>query len=183
MSKRVQWLATLAGALIIAAVVWFFYGDRLAPGHRPVTFAVYFVRYDSTTNQVHLERVERTISGSSSTPTVDLLRTAIESLLDGPTEQERVRGYESEIPRGTRLRNLRVSRGIAYVDLNDAFESGGGSLSVRARIAQLLYTATQFPEIADRVRILIEGEAKEAITGEGLVVSEPLSRRDFPTTL
>ncbi|MBE3576365.1 MAG: GerMN domain-containing protein [Limnochordales bacterium] len=189
MIKR-GWLVILAAAILIAAVVWFFRGDRLAPGHRPVTVALYFLRYDPDTNQVHLEEVQRTLesqpdkrSNPETTPTVDRLRAAIEALLAGPTPQERARGLHSEIPAGTRLRNLRVNRGIAFVDLSAAFESGGGSLSVRARVAQLLYTATQFPEIADRVRILIEGEARETITGEGLIVSEPLSRREYPTTL
>lgn len=187
MNKGWQWLAVLAAAILIAAVIWFFRSHPLAPGHEPPIVAVYLTRYDAATNEVRLERVERVLprasTGTSGTPTVDRLRAAIEALLDGPTSEERSRGYESEIPENTRLRNLRVSRGIAYVDLSQDFESGGGSLSVRARVAQLLYTATQFPEIADQVRILIEGEAKEAITGEGLIVSEPLSRRNFPTTL
>ncbi|HWC15018.1 MAG TPA: Gmad2 immunoglobulin-like domain-containing protein [Actinomycetota bacterium] len=99
-------------------------------------------------------------------------------LLDGPTAPDREVGATTAIPRGTDLLRVQRENGVLLVDLSSRFESGGGSLSMQLRVAQVVYTATQF-EGVERVRILIEGEEVEAIGGEGVIVSEPLSRRDF----
>ncbi|HHV55968.1 MAG TPA: GerMN domain-containing protein [Firmicutes bacterium] len=185
MNRKWYWLATFAAALAIAAAVWFFRSHPLAPGGEPPVVDVYFVRFDRATNEIRLARRERPVSRKLVTtgpaggaPTVEQLRVALEELLQGPTPQEKRDGLESEIPVGTKLRNLRVSRRVAFVDLDSTFESGGGTASVRARVAQLVYTATQYPEIADKVRIMIDGQMPEAITGEGYIVEEPLTRQD-----
>ncbi len=48
-----------------------------------------------------------------------------------------------------------------------------------SRLAQIVYTATQFPEL-DRVMLLIEGERRSYFSGEGLtLVEEPMMRQDF----
>jgi subtilisin family serine protease len=87
-------------------------------------------------------------------------------------------GGASAIPEGTELLGITRDGPVLEVDLSSEFESGGGSLSMRLRVAQIVYMGTQFEGI-DAVRILIEGQRVDAIGGEGLVVSEPLTRRDF----
>jgi germination protein M len=102
----------------------------------------------------------------------------LELLLQGTMGPDQEAGATTTIPAGTEL--LRVMRNgtTSYVDLSAEFESGGGSLSMQMRVAQVVYTATQFPGI-ESVRIMIEGEMVDAIGGEGFIVSDPLTRRDF----
>jgi spore germination protein GerM len=48
-----------------------------------------------------------------------------------------------------------------------------------ARFWQIVYTATQFP-VAPRVRILIEGQQRESMGGEGVVIDRPIERPAAP---
>ncbi|MGH2773843.1 MAG: Gmad2 immunoglobulin-like domain-containing protein [Actinomycetota bacterium] len=87
-------------------------------------------------------------------------------------------GDTSAIPDGTELLGVAREGSVLEVDVSSRFESGGGSLSMQMRVAQLVYTGTQFEDI-EGVRILIDGQRVETIGGEGVDVSEPLTRRDF----
>lgn len=102
------------------------------------------------------------------------LQTLFSAVL-GPVEET---GGTTTIPRGTELLGLEQKGSTLYIDLNSKFESGGGSLSMQMRVAQVVYTATQFEGI-DAARITIEGEMVDAIGGEGVMVDRPLTRRDF----
>ena len=104
--------------------------------------------------------------------------TALEALLAGPTRLEQEAGLATEIPEATDLLGLTVEDGLATVDLSRAFESGGGSLSMRLRIAQVVHTLTQFPTV-ERVAFSLDGEPVEAIGGEGVLVDPPVGRAHF----
>jgi hypothetical protein len=103
---------------------------------------------------------------------------AMRALLRGPTAQERHAGYKSFIPSGTRLLGVDVAGGVATVDLTGRFESGGGSHSMTARVAQVVHTLTRFPSV-ERVAFRLDGRPAEAIGGEGVVVDPPVDRADF----
>ena len=103
---------------------------------------------------------------------------AIGELLSGPTAGERAAGLRSAIPVGTRLRGLTISEGTATVDLTRNFETGGGSLSMRARLAQVVFTLTRFPTVR-RVALRLDGQRVESIGGEGVPVVPALDRRAF----
>jgi len=103
---------------------------------------------------------------------------ALEVLLGGPTALEQEAGLHTEIPPGTKLLGLSVEGGVATVDLSRDFESGGGSLSMRMRIAQVVFTLTQFPTV-ERVAFEFDGTPVDAIGGEGVVVSPSVHRGDF----
>lgn len=102
----------------------------------------------------------------------------LETLLEGPTGPDEENEATTAIPEETRLLGVSREGSVLNVDLSSDFESGGGSLSMQLRVGQVVYTGTQF-EGLDAVRILIEGERVDAIGGEGIVVAEPLTRRDF----
>ena len=70
---------------------------------------------------------------------------AVNALLAGPSAAEQAAGVGTSIPEGTELLGLSIDGGVATVDLSRTFESGGGSLSMFNRLAQLTYTLTQFP--------------------------------------
>lgn len=103
---------------------------------------------------------------------------AIEGLLAGPTEDEQQLGLSSAIPAGTELLGVVIEDGIATVDLSDEFGSGGGSASMMGRVAQVVFTLTQFPTV-DSVLFELEGEPVTALGGEGLLLEEPQTRADW----
>ena len=103
---------------------------------------------------------------------------ALTALLSGVTGSESEMGLSSAIPEGTTLLGVGVANGIASIDLSGEFESGGGSLSVLGRVAQVVYTATWFEDI-NAVEFLIEGVPVDVLTGEGLIVDRPQTRSDY----
>ena len=111
-------------------------------------------------------------------PTRAVATAALRQLLAGPTAAERAAGYTTAIPSRTRLRGITVQAGTATVDLTSAFESGGGSLSMQARVAQVVHTLTRFASIR-RVAFMLDGRHVSSIGGEGVVVQPPVDRADF----
>lgn len=143
---------------------------------RPTSTAVevYFVRDEGTVSTV--VPVRRTVQASG---TLDLLDAALRELLAGPTEAERFSGLTTAIPAGTRLRSIGVERGVVSADFTREVESGGGSASMLGRFWQIVHTATQL-RAAPRVRILIEGQQRESMGGEGVVIDRPIERPATP---
>jgi hypothetical protein len=111
-------------------------------------------------------------------PTRGVGAAAIRALLRGPTAAERRAGLTSAVPEGTRLLGLTIRGGVATVDLSGRFESGGGSLSMRARVAQVVFTLTRFATVR-RVAFRLDGRPVTAIGGEGVIVSPPVDRAGF----
>jgi hypothetical protein len=108
---------------------------------------------------------------------------AIAALLAGPTEAERAEQViTSAVPDGSRLLGLTIDNGIATVDLSSEFESGGGSLSITVRLAQVVYTLTQFPTV-QAVLFEIDGRPVSVFSGEGLVLDGPVARAAFEDVL
>jgi germination protein M len=94
-------------------------------------------------------------------------RGALTELLAGPDAFETDIGMTTEIPEGTELLGVDIVDGEATVDLSGAFESGGGSLSMQLRVAEVVFTLTQFDTV-ETVSIELDGEAVEFIGGEGI---------------
>ncbi len=159
---RVIVVAVAVAAILLATWWW------LRPAR--ATVAVYFVRGDGARST--LQDVPRHAAGRG---TESLLTAALRELLAGPSPQERAAGLTTAIPAGTRLRNLRIENAVVLLDLSGEVESGGGSSSMLGRFWQLVYTATQFPQ-APQVRILIDGLAKPAMGGEGVLIDRPVGR-------
>ena len=128
--------------------------------------------------KVYLLRDERLVSTHRDVLGPAVLRAALEELLTGPTVEEADAGLFTIVPIGTELRDLNLVDGLATVDLSSEFESGGGSLSMVARVGQIVFTATQFENV-DRVEFWLDGEPVDAIGGEGVMVDEPLTRADI----
>jgi germination protein M len=103
---------------------------------------------------------------------------AIEAVLEGPLSFEQDYGLTTAVPEGTQLLGLTIDDGVANVDLTSEFESGGGSASMQMRLAQIVYTITQFPTV-EGVVFSLDGEPIEVLGGEGVIIDHPLTRRDY----
>ena len=132
-----------------------------------VRYEVWFTRDES------LFMVRRT---QEATPRIGT--AAMESLLAGPSTQEQAAAVGSQIPAGTQLLGLSVDSGVATVDLTSEFESGGGSASMNMRIAQIVYTLTQFPTVKG-VLFQLDGQPVDVLGGEGVIVDQPVTRKDY----
>ncbi len=102
----------------------------------------------------------------------------LDILLGGPTGPDQEVGATTAIPEDTKLLGVSRDGSVLNVDLSSRFLSGGGSLSMDLRVAQIVYTGTQFEGI-EAVRVLIEGERVDALGPGGVVTAAPLTRRDF----
>ncbi|HXV56646.1 MAG TPA: GerMN domain-containing protein [Gaiellaceae bacterium] len=115
-----------------------------------------------------------------STPRVGT--AALEALLAGPNAVEEGNGLSTSVPEGTQLLGLTIEDGIASVDLTSEYESGGGTLSMQMRLAQVVFTLTQFPTV-DGVTFSLDGEPIDVLGGEGIIIDHPLTRRDYADLL
>jgi hypothetical protein len=131
------------------------------------------------TVSVYLLRGETLGVAHRKVPATQAVATAaMTALLEGPSAREKAAGLATTILAGTTLNEVTIEDGTARVDLSGEFASGGGSLSMQARVAQVVYTLTQFPTVKS-VEFLVDGEIVTAIGGEGIVVDGPQRRSDW----
>lgn len=131
---------------------------------------VYWLR--STGKKLELSPVKLTIE-TGNTPSEKLTAT-VERLLKGPANKD----VTSSIPDGTKLNSLKVEQDGVHIDLNKVFTSGGGSTSMQGRLGQVIYTASSLNP-TEPVWISIDGEPLAVLGGEGVEVSQPMTRTDF----
>jgi hypothetical protein len=113
------------------------------------------------------------VTGRTIPATAGVGRAAVDRLLAGPSAAEYAAALRSQIPAGTALLGLRIIAGIATVDLSSSFESGASPSTMPVRIAQMVYTLTQFPTVTG-VRFQINGQGVTVIGG--VPVQSPQTR-------
>lgn len=136
----------------------------------------------TTTTQVYwlnatgdkIELLPAPISIAKSAEPKQALDAAFEQLLAGPPDTE----HSTTIPQGTKLLSLKVNSDGVRVNLSQEFMTGGGSSSMTARLAQVLYTATSL-DPSQKVWLDVEGQPLEVLGGEGLMVEQPITRQYF----
>ena len=139
-------------------------------------------------NEPTLVPVLRTVPRSAATATA-----AMKALLAGPSAKERAPGrpIETLIPAGTKLLGIEISGGLATVDLSAEFASMSpddawdlGSYSLHGRVAQVVYTLTQFTTV-DRVNFKLDGKPVKVLYGmpdpetgasETIAMDKPVTR-------
>ena len=136
-----------------------------------ITYQVWFHRGEQ------LFVVRRTIKA---TPRVGT--AALDSLLAGPSDDERTAGVETQVPSGTQLLALAINKGIATVDLTSEYQAGGGSASMTMRLAQVVCTLDQFPTVRG-VLFALDGRRIDVIGGEGIVIDHPLTCTSYDDLL
>jgi spore germination protein GerM len=109
---------------------------------------------------------------------------AIDELIKGPNDAElgaRPAMY-TNIPDGTTLLGLTIKDGIATVNLSKEFDGGGGSATMLGRLAQVVYTLTQFPTVTG-VQFQVDGRPMTVFNENGNVVAGPFGRDDYAAQL
>lgn len=134
---------------------------------------------DTIQLKVYLTRDEKVAPVHRRVPaTQEVAAAAVKALLEGPTAQEKEAGFFTAVPEKTLFLGVAVKDRVATVDLSREYESGGGSLSMGLRLAQVVYTLTQFPTI-DAVQFKLDGAPVEVFGGEGLILDHPVGRADY----
>jgi hypothetical protein len=103
-----------------------------------------------------------------------LVRDAVTSLVMESPEA----GFSTSVPPGLDSVGITLNGRVAVVDLPAEFEAGGGTMAMATRLAQVVYTATQFPKV-DSVLFMIDGQVVEVFSGEGLILDGPQTREDY----
>jgi hypothetical protein len=119
--------------------------ETVGPEADGVTLDVYFLRADQV--GVGHRRIA---------PTPSVARAATQLLLAGPTADERAAGLSSAIPSDTQLRNVDLADGVLTVDLSKEFVANADAPTMQQRLAQLVFTLTQF-ETVTSVRLRLDG--------------------------
>src|SRR5215467_7825270 len=107
-------------------------------------------------------------------------QAALDRMLAGPSAAESAAGLRSQIPAGTSLLGLSISSGTATVDLSSSFGSSASSSAMALRIAQTVYTLTQFPQVTG-VRFKLGGQGVRTIGG--VPVQSPQTRAMYASYL
>lgn len=134
------------------------------PGGIPSEGHVYLLR------DGHLVRVPRPLPLAGSHA-----EALLAALLEGPV---RSAGLRTVVPMDTRLIDLDVESGVATVDLSNEFERGAEGSLLALRVAQVVYTVTEVPEVL-AVVFAIEGRPAPVLTPDGRVLERPVTRQDY----
>lgn len=167
-----------AGAMIFALALTFLPGVGGASEHEDSTSLSIYLLLEQQDAGAHLVPVERNVDD---TPAV--AEAAVTALLEGPTAAEAASGPAlfSSIPDGVTLNGVTIDGGLATVDLSSGFEAGGGSFAMLTRLAQVVFTVTQFDTV-DGLALELDGSPVTVFSSEGLDITPPIDRSWFDGT-
>ena len=131
---------------------------------------IYFVKLNEKSEKMLLTPVARKVARGLP------LENTMRELIKGPTVAEKKKGLLTAVPSGLRVNSIRLKNGMAEIDFNGAIEQGAGGSVLINRIDQIVYTATQFPNVRSIV-IKINGRPRQTLGMDGLSIGGPLHRR------
>lgn len=131
---------------------------------------IYLVRLNEESEKMYLAPVARKVAGES------VLENTMRELIKGPTASEKKRGMLTAVPSGLRVNRVKIRNNVAEIDFNGAIEQGAAGSILINRIDQIVYTATQFPNVGSVV-IKINGKPRQTLGDDGLSIGGPLHRR------
>jgi hypothetical protein len=167
-------LALVLATLLVGTAAARASANDATPTAQPTTVSVYFLRDARRGNEIGTahRRVDATTVGRAA-------RAALRELIQGPTKAERDAGLSSAVPKETQVRDLKLDETSkqATVDLSSVFAPDANNPDV-TRLAQLVYTLTQFPNI-ERVAVAIDGKPLTLLDGDGKPLPGPAARTDY----
>ena len=130
---------------------------------------VYFTK-SRAPEELSLVPVSRNISKDDS-----IVSATLKELLLGPLKGEELKGLMTEIPVGTRLIKVEESEDEVLVDLSSQYLTGGGSAAVQLKYLQIYKTLKKICPSKD-IYLNVEGKNLKTIGGEGLEVTQPITK-------
>lgn len=138
-------------------------GEVLEP--RSVRALLYFVRTDSEGAPLSPERLGTlALEQQTNQPMAEF---ALRRLFSPLTVEQRDRGLRTAIPLATELLGVSIEDGVADVNLSAQFEAAGAQVLHLLRVAQVVWTLTELPEV-DAVRFRIHGAHQPVIDQLGV---------------
>lgn len=122
-----------------------------------------------------IKLVSRNMTFAKSIKSERVLETALSTLFSEPPEDS---GYTTAIPPGTKLLGVTQDKTGIHLNLSREFIAGGGSASMSSRLAQVIYTVTS-AKGSEQVWLSVEGKPLKNLGEEGIIVSQPMTRKDF----
>jgi len=130
---------------------------------------LYFLKLDEKSEKIYLSPVKRKVQDKQ------ILLLTLEQLIKGPTPYEQGRGFITAVPAHLKIRSINITGKTAEIDFNGAIEEGATGEILLKRIKQLVHTSTQFDNI-ESIVIMINGQRRKTIGGDGLSIGGPLRR-------
>ena len=179
-ARRPRSTNVVLGALVLVlALAAFTAAGSAGAAKTPAVPATIAPEADGLTLNTYLLRNGKVTTGHRRIArTAAVARAATQLLLVGPTADERAAGMTSAIPADARLRSLNLVNGVLTVDLSKEFVANGDARTMRQRLAQLIFTLTQFDTV-DSVRVRIDGRPAATFGTSGLTLPGALDREDF----
>ena len=130
---------------------------------------VYFTK-SKAPEELSLVQVSRRVSKEDS-----IVSASLKELFLGPAKTEELRGIMTEIPIGTRLIKVEESEDEVLIDLSSQYLTGGGSAAMQLRYLQIYKTLKKICPYKN-IYLNVEGKSLKTIGGEGLEVTQPLTK-------
>jgi spore germination protein GerM len=142
------------------------HSDSLLPGG---TAELYFVSGERMVRAVR----RAPVAGNAA----QVIERTLAQLVSGPDETERSAGLSSAIPPGLTLTLVKLSGGLAVVDIVGT-DPGPAADQAHLATAQVVLTLTALP-LVDSVMLTRNGRPLEAALPDGELTALPLTERDF----
>jgi hypothetical protein len=134
-------------------------GGQPGPHSARATVAVYYQGNDRGHPRLYREFHRLTVGDGSAAARI---RAAVQEMLDGRTAADP--DYGSAWPASAAVRGVRVTGGVAVVDLSGAAVNGAGDEEARQAVQQLVWTATAVAGVAG-VQLRLDGVAVDRLWG------------------
>ena len=147
--------------------------EKTQPAAEKEYVNVFFIGQNANKEEVYKavnREYDKEIDGSK-------IKFAVQALISGPKEKEAANGVYSEIPAGTRIIAINETPDKVIINLNSAFQNGGGTESLYKRLYQLIKTAKR--NTTKPVYLYINGTKVEYIGGEGIMITQPLNENSL----
>lgn len=145
---------------IIATSILIFVKTKLAKEN----IDVYFAKFESGS--------EKVIPVKRQVKTCCKINQALMILIQGPSEEEKEQGLYTEIPSNTAILSVEEEKDEVIINLSSEFEFGGGAGSMSTRVYQLEKTLEGLT--SKPIYLQLDGEKRDSIGGEGIIIQQPI---------